>query len=140
MFISPFRKPYVIRRYQSQEIERGYAKATYDDVVVLLTATSLSSNTMETNQEGFRTISRVKTIGTDELISADQYIGRQSDRLFYHGKWYECKSCIYHHHTFIRHFQSEFVLLERQEPPPTIDEEEFMKRSKRRRMKKEGST
>ena len=38
------------------------------------------------------------------------------DWLYYHGRWYECKSCQLWDHTILSHYESEFVVVP---PGPT---------------------
>ena len=56
-----------------------------------------------------RAIKRIKAIGVNQFNPTDEETGTQGDRLYYEGKWYECKSCQLWDHTILSHYESEFV-------------------------------
>ena len=112
MNIGLFKKPYVIRTYEKQDIEEGYdLPSIYADSTARLNVQPLSSDELMALPEGERTVKRVKSFGADKLISADEYSGTPGNSLYYNGHWYECKSSVMWDHTMLSHYRSEFVIL-----------------------------
>lgn len=115
-----FRRPYTIRRRGEQKILNGHAVNNSTEFTVKLNIQPLSKNDLLALPEGKRTIARVKSFGSDALISADEHSGTPGDLLYYGGKWYECVSCVYWQHTPLTHYEAEFVILadqNKQKPP-----------------------
>ena len=122
LFIKLFKKPYIVRHYGAQTVEKGYASAPYTDAVMRLDVQPLTPDELMAVPEGDRTIKRVKTFGSGRLTSADEFNGITGDRLFYRDFWYECKSSVFWDHTILTHYRSEFVILPQreQEAPPEV--------------------
>lgn len=123
MAIGLFKREYTLRRYGEQKIVGGYAAAPYTDTTAILNVQPLSSDDLQALPEGERSVKRVKSFGSEKITAANEYSNVSGDRLFYHGFWYECKSSVYWDHTFLRHYQSEFVILppgEQEEPPEVL--------------------
>ena len=111
MSIGLFKRPYTVRKYGKQIIERGYASSPYTDITVKLDVQPLSPDELIALPEGERTVKRIKSFGSEKLASADDYDEIPGDCLYYNGFWYECKSSVQWEHTFLRHYRSEFVVL-----------------------------
>ena len=112
--INIFRKPYIIRRFRTQNIDNaGYPKTEYYDFKTLLNVQQVPANELQALPEGERTIKRVKTYGADKLQAADENTQINGDRLYYHGFWYECKSSNqWEYNLFsLAHFESVFAIL-----------------------------
>jgi hypothetical protein len=118
MNIGIFRRPYIIRRRGEQRIVNGYATSDYTDFTVNLNVQPLSAKELLVLPEGSRTVKRVKSFGSDALISADEHSQTPGDNLFYDGEWYECVKCVHWLHTPLSHYEAEFVLLSGQSAPP----------------------
>jgi hypothetical protein len=82
----------------------------------------LTPNELMALTEGERTVKRLKTFGTSQLVSADEFTGTPGDLLFYRGYWYECKSSVFWDQTILTHYRSDFVILPPadQETPPEV--------------------
>jgi hypothetical protein len=121
MSIGIFRRPYTIRRRGAQQIVNGYSTSDYTDFTVNLNVQPLSAKDLRALPEGSRTVKRVKSFGSDALISADERGQTPGDNLFYNGEWYECVKCVHWLHTPLAHYEAEFVVLSDQssQPPPT---------------------
>ena len=121
MSIGLFKRPYTVRKHAVQKIVNGYTSAPYTDVKMRLNVQPLSPDELMALPEGERTKKRVKSFGSDKLISADEFTGTPADCLFYQGRWYKCTSSVLWDHTMLRHYRSEFTLLpeSEQEAPPS---------------------
>ena len=118
MGIMLFKKPYTVRKHQAQEIVNGYAVAPFFDVTMKLNVAPLGSDDLQALPEGERAVKRVNAFGPDKITSADDAQGVPGDYLYYYGQWYKCISSVYWDHTFLRHYESQFVLLPMSEQPP----------------------
>ena len=47
-------------------------------------------------------------LATTDAVRLEE-TGTEGDRLYYDGKWYECKSCHTWDHTILAHTEAEFV-------------------------------
>jgi hypothetical protein len=122
MGIGIFRRPYTIRRHGEQKVVSGYAVSGDSDFTAKLNVQPLSAKELLALPEGERTVARVKTFGSDALISADEHSQTPGDLLYYDGRWYECKSCVHWLHTPLAHYEAVFVILadqKKQKPPKT---------------------
>lgn len=120
MAIGIFRRPYTIRRSGEQKIIDGYSVSEKTEFTAKLNIQPLSSNNLLAVPEGQRTIKRIKSFGSVEIVAADEQNETPGDLLFYNGNWFECVSCVHWSHTPLSHYEAEFVILADQssQPPP----------------------
>lgn len=110
MLFSFFKHNYVVRKLSAETYCGGYAApGGHKDSVVTLNVQPLSSDELQALPEGERTVKRIKAIGENAFSTADEENGIPGDRLYYEGKWYECKSCHLWNHTLLAHYESEFA-------------------------------
>lgn len=86
-----FKKEYVLRRFEPQEVTQGYPCSPYSDSMVKLNVQPLSTKELMALPEGMRGAKRITAIGGD-LNTVNELLGVLGDRLFYKGNWYECES------------------------------------------------
>ena len=116
-----FRKKYIIRRFEPQEIVKGYATATYEDVTTLMNVQPLDPDELQALPEGERQFKRLKAFGDLILTAADQDTGIPGDWLFYCGKWYKCVSSVPWDHTMLAHCRSEFSAVGETDPALNLE-------------------
>lgn len=110
MLFGFFKHQYVARRLEPDTNCGGYsAPGGHEDFLVTLNVQPLSSDELQALPEGERTVKRIKSIGETKFKPADEETGTEGDRLYYDGKWYECKSCQTWDHTLLAHTEAEFV-------------------------------
>lgn len=110
MLFGFFKHQYVARRLKPDTNYGGYsAPGGHEDFLVTLNVQPLSSDELQALPEGERTVKRIKSIGETKFKPADEETGTEGDRLYYDGKWYECKSCQTWDHTLLAHTEAEFV-------------------------------
>lgn len=110
MLFGFFKHQYVARRLKPDTNCGGYsAPGGHEDFLVTLNVQPLSSDELQALPEGERTVKRIKSIGETKFKPADEETGTEGDRLYYDGKWYECKSCQTWDHTLLAHTEAEFV-------------------------------
>lgn len=135
MGLGIFRRAFVIRRFDKENIIDGYSVAAFHDEITSLNVQPLSKDELQSLPEGERRIKRMKAFGDLVFTTADQSSGRRGDWLFYRGNmdpeghWYECVSSLGWDHTMLSHCRSEFVQVSEAEsgrvplPEISIDEE-----------------
>ena len=110
MLFGFFKHQYVARRLKPDTNHGGYsAPGGHEDFLVTLNVQPLSSDELQALPEGQRTVKRIKAIGETKFQPADEETGTEGDRLYYGGKWYECKSCHTWDHTILAHTEAEFA-------------------------------
>ena len=115
MLFGFFKHDYVARRFKEDTYENGYAApGGSEDFTVTLNVQPLNDDELQALPEGERTVRHVKTIGEVQFVSADEESDTQGDRLFYEGRWFECKSCHKWDHTLLSHYESVFVEMDSQ--------------------------
>ena len=109
-----FRRTYTLRRHGEQKIVNGHAVNSYNDFTASLNVQPLSNseaNNLRVLSEGERTVEKLKVFGAVPIVSADEHSGTQGDLLYFHGKWYECKSSVNWIHSPLRHYETVFVII-----------------------------
>ncbi len=115
MGLGIFRRSFVVRRFDTDEVVEGYSVARYTDVTASLNVQPLNADELQALPEGERRVKRMKAFGDLVFTPADQSSGRRGDWLFYQGPmdpdghWYECVSSLGWDHTMLHHCRSEFV-------------------------------
>lgn len=123
MLFGFFKHDYVVRRLKEDVYCGGYAApGGHTDSVATLNVQPLTSDELQALPEGERTVKHIKSIGEEKFTPADEETGTQGDRLYYEGKWYECKSCHLWDHTILSHYEAEFVEMSPgSEEPPEVE-------------------
>lgn len=111
MNIRVFNKNYWIRRAGKQREIKGYLVSGNVDFVASLNVHPMGTDAMQAIPEGQRHIKRLEAHGEVELVVADENENRKGDLLYYHGRWYECVNSQEWDHTFLSHFNYQFVLV-----------------------------
>lgn len=105
-----FGKNYTLRRFGASQVVNGYQTAGYTDQTAFLDVQTISDDEVK-EDTGSRDSMMLKTFGDFPIRCTRQEDGVQPDRLFYDGRWYECKASRLSQNTFIRHWTSTFALL-----------------------------
>ncbi len=114
-----FKKQYVLRRYEP-ETESGFP---YEDMTIRLNVQPVSAAELQALPEGERSVKRLKAFGREDIRTASQMEGTPADRLWYHGRWYECEGADIWDHTPLAHCESQWVAVPENmppEPPPEL--------------------
>ena len=129
MGLSIFRKPYTVRMHGEQTVKRGYAFAPYADIIARLNVQPQAPDNFDGREEGDVSVKNLKAWGSLRLTASDELAGTPGDCLYYRGAWYECKSCVKWDHTFLNHYQSDFVIMPAEsqfKPPGSAHEQKHM--------------
>lgn len=111
------KKPHCVRRYTEPKIIRGYSSIPYEDSSLLMDVQTLE-DVVITTSDGNRSCQRLKVFCDSEIQIEDVSKQQKADRLWFQGKWFECKSCRLSENTPLKHYTATFVeLLDNEEAP-----------------------
>lgn len=112
-----FKKPYKIRRYSAPVYVKGYASIPYKDFMFLMDVQT-TEDVVKTAQDGSQAVQKLKVFCDSEIFVESEVQQQKADRLFFHGKWFECRSCRLSENTPLRHYTATFVECPDQDSPP----------------------
>ena len=113
-----FKKSYTIRRYtgEPQEID-GYLVSGYEDITMRMDVQTTDETTV-TAEDGDEAVQTLKAFCDSEIYTNDAKRGSEADRLWFQGKWFECRSSRLSENTPLRHWTTTFVECLVQDDPP----------------------
>lgn len=117
------KRPYTIRRYSAPVYARGYSSIPYEDITLPMDVQTLEDATV-TTPDGTESVQRLKVFCDYEIKVEDEGKQQKSDRLWYQGKWFDCKSSRLSENTPLRHYTATFVQCLKQDQGPGPGEEE----------------
>lgn len=103
-----FRKPYILRRYTEPKIIRGYSSIPYRELTLPMDVQTME-DAVVTDEDGSRSVQRLKVFCDDEILVEDVFRRQKADRLRFQGKWFECRSSRLSENTPLRHYTATFV-------------------------------
>lgn len=115
-----FRKPHTLRRYKDPKIVRGYTSIPYEELTLPVDVQTME-NVVITTPDGSESVQRLKVFCDDEILVENAAIKQKADRLWFQGKWFECRSSRLSENTPLRHYTATFVECLDQEPGPKAD-------------------
>lgn len=67
------------------------------------------SDDIITTPDGTVSVQRLKVFSDTEILTEDTASQQKADRIYYQGKWFECKSARLSENTILRHYTATFV-------------------------------
>ena len=116
-----FSKSYTLRRYQEPKIIRGYHSIPYEEFMLLMDVQTME-NVVITTPDGSESVQRLKAFCDDKILVENTAEKQKADRLWFQGKWFECRSSRLSENTPLRHYTATFVECLDQEPGPESGE------------------
>ena len=110
-----FKKPYTLRRFSPPRYVKGYSTIPYNDRTVLMDVQTLSDDII-TTPDGSRAVKRLKVFCDSEILVEDTDKGQKADRIYFQGKWFDCRSSRLSDNTILRHYTATFVEILDNEP------------------------
>lgn len=111
------KRPHVIRRYSEPQIIQGYSSIPYDDIILPMDVQTLE-DVIVTTPDGNESVQRLKVFCDSNILVEDNVNKQKADRLWFQGKWFECKSSRLSENTPLRHWTATFVECLDSEPEP----------------------
>lgn len=116
-----WRKPYTVRRFEPSEPQGGYlVPGSYADMTIKMDVQVGKCETV-TDEDGDHSLRKLEVFSDEEIRAVDEQT--MADRLWYQGKWYECRSAILLENTILSHYECEFIQCLHQEKPPVEKKE-----------------
>ena len=103
-----FRRPYTLRRYREPKIVRGYSSIPYENLTLPMDVQTMGDAVI-TDGDGSRSVQRLKVFCDDEILVENTLEKQKADRLWFQGKWFECRSSRLSENTPLRHWTATFV-------------------------------
>ena len=111
------KREHLIRRYSKPTIVNGYSSIPYEDSIFMMDVQTME-DIVETTPDGSVSRQRLKTFCDDPILVEDQDEEQKADRLWFQGKWFECRSSRLSENTPLRHYTSTFIQCLDKDPPP----------------------
>lgn len=111
------KKPYPLRRYSQPKIVRGYSSTPYADLTLPMDIQTLQDEVI-TTPDGSRSAQRLKVFCDSILLVENQQNQQKADRIWFQGKWFECRASRLSENTPLRHWTAEFAECLDAEPKP----------------------
>lgn len=111
------KRPHVLRRYSKPQIIKGYSSIPYEDITLPMDVQTLE-DAIITAPDGNESVQRLKAFCDSIILVEDDTNQQKADRLWFQGKWFECKSSRLSENTPLRHWTATFVECLDAEPGP----------------------
>ncbi len=102
------KRPYTLRRYMEPEIVRGYHSIPYQDRTLPMDVQTME-DVVITTEDGSESVQRLKVFCDSEILVESQDKRQKADRLWFQGKWFECRSSRLSENTPLRHWTATFI-------------------------------
>lgn len=119
-----FKKPYLLRRYSKPQIVQGYSSIPYADKTLPMDVQTLEDAVI-TTPDGSRSVQRLKVFCDFEILVENSGNQQKADRIWFQGKWFECRSSRLSENTPLRHWTATFVECLMAEEAPKGDGEDI---------------
>jgi hypothetical protein len=117
MGLTLWKKKRLIRRY-SEPVNVGGYQVPFSEDLYIMADVQTTGNTSTTGADGDISTQSLKVFTDTELRVAEERTGTRGDRLWFQGKWFECRSARLSENTFLKHWTCTFVQCTNQEEPP----------------------
>lgn len=117
------KRPHTLRRYSKPIYVKGYSSIPYEDLTLLMDVQTLE-DIVVTTQDGSKSVQKLKAFCDSEVLVESEAKQQKADRLWFQGKWFECKSCKLSENTPLRHYTATFIECLDQEPLKNAKESE----------------
>lgn len=118
-----FKKPYTLRRYSEPVFVDGYSSIPYEDLTLPMDVQTVSDDVI-TTPDGTTSVQRLKVFCDYPILVESTEKQQKADRIYFQGKWFECKSSRLSENTPLKHYTATFTELLDNEPAPETKTEE----------------
>lgn len=119
-----FKKKKWLRRYSQPKNTKGYISIPYEDSMLPMDVQTME-DVVITTSDGSRSVQRLKVFCDFEILVENEPKQQKADRLWFQGKWFDCKSCRLSENTPLRHYTATFVeCLDQEDTGPEENTEE----------------
>ena len=114
-----FKKKHILRRFGEVTYKDGYPMADYTDMILDMDVQTPSDVT-EMTEAGADASKSLKVFCDTEILIDDEHTGQRADKLWYKGKWFDCKTSRLAENTFIKHYVATFEECTDQDKEPEV--------------------
>lgn len=115
------KKPHTIRRYSEPVFVKGYSSIPFEDLTLPMDVQTLE-DVVITTSDGSKSVQKLKVFCDSKILVESEAKQQKADRLWFHNKWFECKSCRLSENTPLRHYTATFIECLDQEPLNNAEE------------------
>ena len=112
-----WKKKRTVRRYYDPVMEDGYSVPSHTDFQILADVQT-TDRSSSTGSDGDISTQKIKVFTAEEMHVASEENGTPGDRIWFQGKWFECRSSRLSENTFLKHWTSTFVECTNAGDPP----------------------
>ena len=102
------KKAHTLRRFSKPKIVKGYSSIPYADKTLPMDVQTMEDKVI-TTPDGNKSVQRLKVFCDSEILVESEANQQKADRLWFQGKWFECKSSRLSENTPLRHYTATFV-------------------------------
>lgn len=117
------KRPHTLRRYSEPVYVKGYSSIPYKDLTLPMDVQTLE-DVVITTPDGSKSVQKLKVFCDSEILVESEANQQKADRLWFQGKWFECKSSRLSENTPLRHYTATFIECLDQEPLKNVEESE----------------
>ena len=112
------KRMHTVRRFSEPVLVKGYYSTPYEDLTLHMDVQTLEDMVV-TAPDGAKSVQKLKAFSDSEILVESEAGRQKADRLWFQGKWFECRSCRLSDNTPLRHYTATFTecLDQDQEPP-----------------------
>lgn len=112
-----FKRKHIIRRYGKPVFERGYMSSPFNDKVVMADVQTVKNESV-TETHGSKSVQELKVFCDEELFTTREEENLKADRIWFQGKWFECRASRLSDNTLLAHWTCTFIECPTQEAAP----------------------
>lgn len=102
------KRKHILRRYKAPVYVQGYSTIPYEDMTLPMDIQT-TEDMILTTDDGSRAVQRLKVFCDSQILVEDEHKQQKADRVWFQGKWFECKSSRLSENTPLRHWTATFV-------------------------------
>lgn len=117
MGLKLWKKRHILRRYTGQQVVYGHEVTTHEDMVIRADIQT-TDQSVSTGLDGDTATQRIKVFTDTQLnVARDNLPG---DKIWFQGRWFECRSTKLSENTFLKHWTSTFIECMNQDEAPEV--------------------
>lgn len=117
MGLKLWKRKHLLRRYTGQKVVDGYEIACHEDSYIYADIQT-TDQSVSTDLDGDMATQRIKVFTDTQLnVARDNLPG---DKIWFQGRWFECRSTKLSENTFLKHWTSTFIECMNQDEEPEV--------------------
>lgn len=117
MGLKLWKRKRILRRYTGSQMINGYEVTTHEDFFIYADVQT-TDQSVSTGYDGDDATQKIKVFTDTQLNVARNRL--PGDKIWFQGRWFECRSTKLSENTFLKHWTSTFVECLNQEDAPEV--------------------